>query len=253
MKELTAKAAAILQAAQRNETPSADVRVRVWEQTRLRAAAGDLGPALPEAVVTTSVATSKLLAWVAAAAMGGGAVVGGILLAREPAPSTSPAPSEVEVEVEVEVEPVVREVEEPIGPAPVLTVEPVEPLEEPAEATVAEVTVPRRRAPARAATKSTQGEEQDAGSGFGEEVELLARARAALGRGEASKALSLLEQHAKQFPRGALGPERDVSRIMALCALGRVEQARDHATAFMRRHPRSALAERVRRTCAGDP
>jgi outer membrane protein assembly factor BamD (BamD/ComL family) len=80
----------------------------------------------------------------------------------------------------------------------------------------------------------------------------MGRARASLGQGDAARALSLLSEHAKKFPRGVLAPERDVSRIMALCALGRTEKAKQHAATFVRRHPRSALTDRVRRTCVGD-
>jgi hypothetical protein len=250
--KLSAKAAAILEAAQRHETPSADVRARVWEQTQLRAAAGDLGPALPETAVTSSVVTTKLVGWIAAAALGGGAVVAGVvMLDREPTPAVSVASDEL-VELDSVPDEEVAE-PEPTAETLVLPEPQIEPeLEIEIDTSVAEATAPKRRAASKLASTPGSESRQDAKNPFNEEVELMGRARAALGGGDASRALALLEEHAKRFPKGALGPERDVSRIMALCALGRVEQAKKHATTFLRRHPSSALADRVRRTCVGD-
>jgi hypothetical protein len=78
------------------------------------------------------------------------------------------------------------------------------------------------------------------------EVELIGRARAALPRDPAA-ALALLEEHRREFPRGALVEERDAIRVLALAALGRIEQARHEAQMFLRAYPFSPHAERVRR------
>jgi len=63
----------------------------------------------------------------------------------------------------------------------------------------------------------------------------------------------LLDQHAKQFPRGTLTQERLGSRIFALCALGRVSEARAEARRFEKSAPRSPLLTRIHASCAGSP
>jgi hypothetical protein len=67
----------------------------------------------------------------------------------------------------------------------------------------------------------------EASSGaLGRESELLARALAKLRRDkDANGALALVEQHAREFPNGALGLEADVARLDALLALGRDTEA----------------------------
>jgi hypothetical protein len=59
-----------------------------------------------------------------------------------------------------------------------------------------------------------------------QEVDLLARARAALTHGKPAEALALAEQHAARFPRGTLRQEQLATRMRALCALGRSGDAR---------------------------
>jgi tetratricopeptide (TPR) repeat protein len=67
----------------------------------------------------------------------------------------------------------------------------------------------------------------EASSGsLGRESELLARALAKLRRDrDARTALALLDQHARDFPAGALRLEADVARVDALLALGRSAEA----------------------------
>ncbi|MBX7194635.1 MAG: hypothetical protein K1X94_21450, partial [Sandaracinaceae bacterium] len=83
------------------------------------------------------------------------------------------------------------------------------------------------------------------------ETELLREAHAAAQRGDARGALTLLEQHARLFPRGALATERRGLRILALCDVGEVETARREAAAFLAAQPPAGLAARVSRSCAG--
>ncbi len=81
------------------------------------------------------------------------------------------------------------------------------------------------------------------------EAESLARAQAALQGGEPDRALTELTAHARQFPRGALREEHDALRAIALCTAGRTREGRGEAQAFLRAHPTSPLAERVRGAC----
>ena len=58
------------------------------------------------------------------------------------------------------------------------------------------------------------------------EVELLSRATHALREGDASAALTVLNQHQRRFPKGKLRLERRIAKARALCTLGRVEEGR---------------------------
>ncbi|KYF49516.1 hypothetical protein BE04_37450 [Sorangium cellulosum] len=76
-----------------------------------------------------------------------------------------------------------------------------------------------------------------------------AGAQGALRAGDAGRALALLEEHAAEFRAGTLRQERMAARVFALCALGRIDEARAEAARFLRDAPRSPLAERVRAAC----
>jgi hypothetical protein len=67
--------------------------------------------------------------------------------------------------------------------------------------------------------------------------------------GDPRRALDLLDEHARTFPNGILAEERSVERVSALCTLGRVAEAREEATRFLRATPDSPLAESVRSSC----
>jgi hypothetical protein len=62
--------------------------------------------------------------------------------------------------------------------------------------------------------------------------------------------MSRLDEHTRRFPHGALSEERAAARVHTLCALGRVDEARASASAFVAQSPRSSLAPAVRRSCA---
>jgi hypothetical protein len=70
---------------------------------------------------------------------------------------------------------------------------------------------------------------------------LLERARAAVAAGQGSAALASLEQHARSFPRGRLGQEREVLTIQALMQTGRHADARARGERFRRQFPKSML------------
>lgn len=83
------------------------------------------------------------------------------------------------------------------------------------------------------------------------EVRLIGEAHKAIRGGDAERALLLLEEHARRFPKGALGEERDAARIAALCALGRTAEARDATDRFLRALPLSPHAGPLRASCGG--
>lgn len=90
---------------------------------------------------------------------------------------------------------------------------------------------------------------RDSTSSVEAEMVLIGDARDALRAGETTRALVLLDEHARRYPIGALGEERDAMRITSLCVLGRVAEARAAASQFLRARPDSPHAGRVRASC----
>ncbi|MDB4994598.1 MAG: hypothetical protein JWM74_2030 [Myxococcaceae bacterium] len=82
------------------------------------------------------------------------------------------------------------------------------------------------------------------------EVSLVRAAHVARENGDPTAALTYLATHARDFPRGTLVEERELETVLALCALGRVDEARAKASAFDVAFPSSAHADRVARSCA---
>lgn len=85
-----------------------------------------------------------------------------------------------------------------------------------------------------------------AASALAAELGALDAARTSLSSGDASGALAKLDDYARAYPRGHLVLEAEVLRIDALSKAGQKAQASRRAEAFLRRHPNSVLATRVR-------
>lgn len=83
------------------------------------------------------------------------------------------------------------------------------------------------------------------------EARMLLDARNALRANDGNRALELLHEAHRQFPRGALREEADATRILALCALSRTDEAIRLRERFVRTFPGSPLLERVTHSCAG--
>lgn len=73
---------------------------------------------------------------------------------------------------------------------------------------------------------------------------LLGRAQKELGKNPA-QALTLLNEHAKTFPRSGFGQEREVMTIDALVRLGRRDEAEARANQFATAYPKSAHNRRI--------
>lgn len=86
---------------------------------------------------------------------------------------------------------------------------------------------------------SAQAASSSSSSSLAAERALLDDARGALGSGDAARALGLLDDHARRFPRGQLGEEREALAIQALVALGRTDEARARAVRFKAASPNS--------------
>jgi hypothetical protein len=77
------------------------------------------------------------------------------------------------------------------------------------------------------------------------EREHLGRVRAAMNAGELETALQLLQVHVVSWPRGKLVEEREALTVVCVARLGRVDQARDLARAFVNRCPQSLFRDAI--------
>ena len=82
------------------------------------------------------------------------------------------------------------------------------------------------------------------------EMRLLAKANSAMRAGDPAGALRVLDEHRRDYPSGQLAPERDYKRAVATCELGRGEEARSIAAAFLRAHPKSPLRSKAESVCS---
>jgi hypothetical protein len=81
------------------------------------------------------------------------------------------------------------------------------------------------------------------------ETRALADVQRALRDGRPDEALRLLAEQERTFARGALHEERAASRVIALCAAGRVAEGRRARDRFLSSYPSSPAADRVRASC----
>lgn len=84
------------------------------------------------------------------------------------------------------------------------------------------------------------------------EVALLDAARAALSN-DPQSTLSILEQHRRDFPKGALRVEADLVRIEALLRAGDRRRAEQIASRLIKTDPTGPVAARARRLLEGQP
>jgi hypothetical protein len=134
----------------------------------------------------------------------------------------------------------------PPTPEPATTTDPVlpQPSTPPTDvggATASPTPAATRRAPS-AGTASAATPDLTA------EVRLLREAEVALST-DPAHALELLRAHADRFPRTSLPLERRALRILALCGTSPGDAATRERDAFLREHPASPYAARVRSAC----
>jgi RNA polymerase sigma-70 factor (ECF subfamily) len=87
-------------------------------------------------------------------------------------------------------------------------------------------------------------------STLADETRLLETAQRELAASRPARALALLDEYEQRFPKGTLGEEAGAARVLSLCALGRVGEAKRIAQAFLAASPRSPLLPRLRGSCA---
>jgi hypothetical protein len=143
-----------------------------------------------------------------------------------------------------------------VAPVPVISAAPAaDPLvaEAPAQAS-ARAASDSLESPSRLGSDTTGAPAPRAGiDPLEAESRSMAEVQRALRDGRPALALSVLEAEERARPAGALAEERAAARIFALCALERRTDAERAASEFLRRFPRSPLAERVRTSCGAVP
>lgn len=111
-----------------------------------------------------------------------------------------------------------------------------------------EVEPPAEQAPAKSRSKAPPAPERaERGATLGDEVAMVESASRALRSGNPQAALGRLAEYRQRFPRGKLALEAQVLRIEALAQAGRGADAARLARGFLKRHPHSPVAARIRR------
>jgi hypothetical protein len=256
--ELDADALAMLRAYRAEEQLPAELHDRVWSRVR-----ADVEPSARRwlrygAVVGVLAAAAVAVLWMGGQLLRGeprapasqagyergGSAPDGVVEPRVPQPAAPRAAAPGEAQVE------------PV-PSPESTVMPESVASDAAAATTSGSRNGGRRGPADGDRRAAPSEPEPApveptpapGDTLAEENRLLARARAALIDGQPEQALARLGEHARRFPDGVLSEECKALRAVALCEAGRDAEGEAAAQAFLREHPRAALAPRVRSAC----
>ena len=242
---------AFLESVREAEDPTRADEERVLVALRATVAAG--------AVLGTAAASSKLArlwAWSAGGGFKSGAVAlvlvaaaaGGIAAVRG-AVSPSPTPFQARGGAVTKLAPVPT-------PAPITKPAPIPPLAPVATPALAPKAGPAPRpasvptsAPAAEPAPLAKPAPEPLVSSLRDELAALARAQAALRRGDGAAALIALDAPSPRPPQ--LAAERATLRILALCAVGRSAEARRAATALERLEPGSLQRDVISRSCAG--
>lgn len=187
----------------------------------------------------------------------GGLIAGGVWMARPPAPDDAPAqvagggqptarvsPPTISPPTISPPAPRVPALEPASAAAPAVT--PEEPEAEALDEAIAEPVRPATRPP-RTRTKKAETRKSSAvdGADYLREAKALQAARGFLGR-DPGEALARAKAGADEFREGAFTQEWEGVAILALFELGRTEQARTRAEAFLARYPKGPYAGQVR-------
>lgn len=230
--------------AERQSGPDPGAEDRIWAAVEHRLLHGPPPPAGAEVAAAATGGTAlKLLAGLALVV-----TAVGVLAARGPGEPAPPAPVVERVAAAaIEHVPTDSRVAAPVGLEVETVVAAPEEAPAPEEEPVAAKPKPRAR-PRALAPADPPGEADD----FAAELQLIAEIRGALKRGDSARALERVGEHARRFgARGQLVQERLAYHVDALCAAGRVDEARRVAGDLLSRWPDSTHAPRVKKGCAG--
>jgi hypothetical protein len=142
----------------------------------------------------------------------------------------------------------VRERTPPPERAPVATVASAKPVP-PAQAVPPPSPAPAPPAPPAAPSASQLSGMPDGDAALRRETSQLGRIKHWLTR-DPARAFALAQAGHREFPRGMLREEREALAVLALWNMGRDEEARRRAEAFLARHPSSAVRGQIERRLA---
>ena len=235
MSDLSAEARALLEAARDGDDPTPQDRSRVARSLAASLGIAVLAPATAQATSVAVASASALTVFKTVAVVAAFVAVGaGSVWSRRPPVGVPPTSVSVS-----RVVPTVRAVEAP--PIRVVASEPS--LPSPVAVVASPLLSPPRAAHVPTRTVDT----------LRAESELLGEAHRAMNSGANEQALAILTTYRERFPHGVLSEERDAQRVLALCRLGRRDEAHAAAAGFLRAHPRSPLVSRVERACSPTP
>jgi hypothetical protein len=127
-----------------------------------------------------------------------------------------------------------------VTPAQAITATP-QPVEPPKLASPLHLDPVREGTVPAAAIASPRPSSTDTPDPAADERVLLDRARGAVEREDGAEALTVTQEHARKYPRGALVQEREAIAVRALVLLGRRDEARARVDRFRERFPDSLL------------
>lgn len=135
------------------------------------------------------------------------------------------------------------------APSPAVDALKTSTAEEPETPSTTQAEQPSAPAQSRPAApvKSTTKKAGEAADGLGNELALVEAASRAVKAGNSGLALQRLSEYRRRFPRGKLALEAQVLHIEALALAGRRAEASRLAQGFLKHHPQSPVAARIRR------
>ncbi len=234
MSELGPQARALLDAARSGASPTPADAARLWGRVSDSLANG----AASGATATAGIGSKIAMALAIIATIGGGALL--LAPARSTSTLTFAAPRVSEPPI---APPLTR------APPPTIEEQPALPLTTVPVEQLPRVPVPRIapiRAVASVATVTAGASASASPASDDADVTMVRAAYVALRSGDAARALSLVDEHARRHPRSVLSEERDATRVLALCALGRRDSARTALQQFKLSFPSST---QLARTC----
>ena len=289
MNDLSPEARALLELASGEDSPTRDDRVRIRRALAASITAGALASSAPAAASTKAalgaaagasgtLAKSTVGIWLALGVVAGLAGSAAVFVGAPKAPSASSAQDHGTVRTKTPAlsqpitPPAAPESPEPPEATPGAAATRLEPAPPVAPQIARPTNTPSLPQPAHAAAASGVSDAvhgaapppaapspaaplpaaSPAVTSLGPETALLESARAALGRGDAPGALALLERHEREFPTGTLVEERLAAKVLALCSLGRRDEAARAASRLLRMSPNSPLRARILDSCAYD-
>lgn len=247
MTRLSEPLQALIDAEQHVVEPTSPAAEHCWERVRADIERGivadiDVPPPPPP-----SVRTRSLGPWVALALLGAGAVAGGVQAYRDDTPQAGPRPTDVPTAPTQDViqplpVPASSVADSPPPRAPEGVDVPADEVPERAPAPEPVRELPRQR---RAIATATAIGDEDT---FAAELRLVAKGQSAITSKDYGEALRIADEYKRTYPRGHFAEDGEALRILALCG-SESRKGADAGRRFLRTHPRSIHANRIREVC----